>query len=104
VLVTQGKLDEALKAYREGFAIRAQLAAADRSNAQWQRDLAVGHATLALVHERKGRIADALQELIQGTAIMAALVAISPNNAGWKGDLAWLEQHVTRLQGQARAQ
>jgi hypothetical protein len=37
VLVAQGKLDEALKAYRDGLAIRERLAAADRSNNRWQR-------------------------------------------------------------------
>jgi hypothetical protein len=33
VLKAQGKLDEALKAYRDSLAIRERLAAADRSNA-----------------------------------------------------------------------
>jgi predicted negative regulator of RcsB-dependent stress response len=32
VLVAQGKLEEALKAYHDGLAIRERLAAADRSN------------------------------------------------------------------------
>jgi tetratricopeptide (TPR) repeat protein len=39
VLVAQGKLDEALKVYRDSLAIRERLAAADRSNTEWQRDL-----------------------------------------------------------------
>jgi hypothetical protein len=39
VLVAQGKLDEALKAYRDSLAIRERLAAADPGNTQWQRDL-----------------------------------------------------------------
>ena len=39
VLVAQGKLDEALKSYRDSLAIRERLVAADRSNAQWQNDL-----------------------------------------------------------------
>jgi tetratricopeptide (TPR) repeat protein len=39
VLVAQGKLDEALKAYRNGLAIAERLAAADPSNTQWQNDL-----------------------------------------------------------------
>jgi hypothetical protein len=43
VLVDQGKLDEALKAYRDSLAIRERLAAADRSNMQWQRDLSVSY-------------------------------------------------------------
>jgi hypothetical protein len=41
VLVAQGKLDEALKAYRDGLAIVERLATADPSNMQWRRDLSV---------------------------------------------------------------
>ena len=98
------KLDEALNAYRDSLAIRQRLATADPSNAQWQRDLAVGHAKSASVYEPQGRIADALQELAQGRDIMAALVAVAPGNAQWKKDLAWFEEQTARLQGQARAQ
>jgi hypothetical protein len=43
VLVAQGKLDEALKAYRESLAIRERLAAADRSNTEWQRGLSISY-------------------------------------------------------------
>jgi tetratricopeptide (TPR) repeat protein len=39
VLVAQGKLDDALKSYRDSLAIRERLAAADRSNTLWQNDL-----------------------------------------------------------------
>src|SRR5262249_26487101 len=39
VLVAKGKLDEALKSYRDSLAIRERLAASDRSNTNWQRDL-----------------------------------------------------------------
>jgi hypothetical protein len=102
--VAQGKLDEALKAYRDGLAIRERLATADRSNTQWQRDLAISHSRLASVYERQVRIADALQELTQGRDIMAALVVITPGNSQWKSDLAWFERQIARLRGQARAQ
>jgi tetratricopeptide (TPR) repeat protein len=39
MLVDQGKLDEALKSYRESLAIFERLAASDRSNLQWRNDL-----------------------------------------------------------------
>ena len=39
VLEQQGKLAEALKAYRDGLAIAERLAAVDRSNTMWQNDL-----------------------------------------------------------------
>jgi tetratricopeptide (TPR) repeat protein len=104
VLVAQGKLDEALKAYRDSLAIRERLASADRSNTLWQRDLAVSHSKLASIHERQSRIADALQELTKARDIMSALVAIAPSNVQWKNDLAWFERQIARLQGQARVQ
>ena len=100
-MVAQGKLDEALDAYRDDLAIVERLAAANRSNAQWQGDLAIGHAKLALVYERQGRITDALRELILGRDIAAALVAITPGNAQWKRDLAQFERDIARLQAQA---
>ena len=84
---------------------RERLAAADRSNTQWQRDLAVSHGKLASIYERQSLVADfAVQELTKAKEIMAALVAFAPNNATWKNDLAWYERQIARLQGQVRAQ
>ena len=37
--LTLGDLEQALKAYRDGLAIAERLAAADRGNTKWQRDL-----------------------------------------------------------------
>jgi hypothetical protein len=70
------------------FAIAERLAAADRSNTLWQRDLAVSYAKLASIYLRQDNTADALVSLRKGRDIMAALVAIAPNNAQWKKDLA----------------
>jgi tetratricopeptide (TPR) repeat protein len=39
LLASQGKLDEALKSYRDSLTIAERLAALDRSNSQWQNDL-----------------------------------------------------------------
>ena len=102
VLAAQDKLEEALKVYRDSLAIMERLAAADRSNTGWQRDLAVSHFNLATVHERQARIADALQELTKARNIMAALVALVPGNVQWKEELAECEHEIARLQGQAR--
>ena len=62
VLMMQGKLDDALKVYRDGLAIRQRLAAADRSNAQWQRDLQtsvgrIGNISYRFVLERNFEMA-----------------------------------------------
>jgi tetratricopeptide (TPR) repeat protein len=42
MLVKQGKLDDALKSYRDSLTIFQHLAASDRSNIQWQKDLQYG--------------------------------------------------------------
>ena len=39
MLVAQGKLDEALKSYRDSLAIAERLAASDPSNTGWQNDV-----------------------------------------------------------------
>ena len=104
MLVAQDKLDEALKTYSDGLALRERLTAADQGNTQWQRNLAVSYTKLASVYERQNRIADALRMLTRGRDIVAALMAVSPGTAQWKNDLAWFEQQIAVLQGQARAQ
>ena len=47
MLVAQGDLPEALQAYRDSLAIAERLAAADPSNAEWQRDLSVSYEKIA---------------------------------------------------------
>lgn len=42
VLLAQGDLPGAQKAYRESLAIRERVAGADPSNTEWQQDLSVG--------------------------------------------------------------
>jgi septal ring factor EnvC (AmiA/AmiB activator) len=83
-----------------GLAIRERLAAADRSNTEWQSDLAGSYARLASVYRRQGNAADALAALRKGRDIMAALVAIAPSNAQWKKDLAWFDDQIARLEVQ----
>jgi hypothetical protein len=102
VLVAQGKLEEALKAYRDGFAIAERLAAADRSNTEWQRDLAVGYAHLASVYLGLGNVADALAALRRGRDIIATLVAIAQSNAQWKQDLARFDGQIASAEGRAQ--
>jgi hypothetical protein len=56
VLVAQGKLDEALKAYRDGLAIAERLAAADRNNTEWQRDLSIAYEKVGDVLVAQGKV------------------------------------------------
>jgi hypothetical protein len=48
VLVTQRNLPEALKEFRDGFAIIERLAQSAPDNAGWQFDLIVSHRKLAV--------------------------------------------------------
>jgi hypothetical protein len=58
VLAEQGKLNDALVAYRAGLVIDERLAAADPSNAGWQHDLFVSHSKLGLLEERRQNLAE----------------------------------------------
>ena len=70
--MAQGKLDEALKAYRDGLAIAERLAAADRSNTQWQRDLSVSYDKVGDVLVAQGKLDEALKAYRDGLAIASA--------------------------------
>jgi len=69
VLVTQGKLDQALKAYRGGLAIAERLATADRSNTEWQHDLAFSFHGIGYALNDQGKFDEALQAYRDGLAI-----------------------------------
>ena len=97
VLVAQGNLPEALKAYRDGLAIRDRLAQSDPGNAGWQRDLAVSYAKLATIYRKYQDNAKALDMLRQGQAIMLRMTQLSPDNAQWKNDVVWFERQITQL-------
>jgi hypothetical protein len=63
VLQAQGKLNEAMEAYREDLAITMRLHDSDASNEQWQRDVAVrvdniGDVLLALAKPKEARLAN----------------------------------------------
>src|SRR3954454_2158349 len=88
--------EDALKAYRDSVAAQERLAASDRSNTRWQRDLAVVHSKLAAVLEKRGDIAQALAEFHKARDIIAALVAVAPDPAQWKGDLAQFDGDIAR--------
>src|SRR5436190_1020597 len=66
--LAQGKLDDALKAYSDGLAIRERLAAADRSNTGWQRDLSVSYNKVGDVLVAQGKLDDALKAYSDGLA------------------------------------
>jgi putative tryptophan/tyrosine transport system substrate-binding protein len=102
VLVAQGKLDEALKAYRDSLAIAERLAAADRSNTQWQRDLLVAYSKVGDVLVAQGKLDEALKAYRDSLAIAERLAAADRSNTQWQRDLSVsYERHVAVLVGSA---
>ena len=81
VLVAQGKLDEALKAYRDDLAIAERLAAADRTNALWQRDVSVAQNRIGDVLVAQGKLDEAFKAYRDGLAIRQRLATGDPGNA-----------------------
>ena len=97
VLVAQGSLPEALKAYRDGLAIRDRLARADPGNAGWQRDLSVSYSKIGAIFRKTGDRTNAMKALEQGQTIMVRLTQASPDNARWKQDLIWFDKEIAEL-------
>jgi tetratricopeptide (TPR) repeat protein len=87
VLVAQGKVDEALKAYRDGLAIAERLAAADRSNTEWQRDLSGSYEKVGNVLVAQGKLDEALKAYRDGLAIAERLATADRSNKNWQNDL-----------------
>jgi tetratricopeptide (TPR) repeat protein len=83
----RGNLDAALQVYRESLAIREKLAAQDRSNSEWQRDLSVSFERIGDVQSVRGDLNGALKAYQDGLAIREKLAAQDPTNAGWQRDL-----------------
>jgi hypothetical protein len=63
---------EALKSYRDGLAIRDRLAASDRSNTEWQRDLSVSYNKIGDVLKVQGDLAGALSAYRDSLVLQAA--------------------------------
>jgi hypothetical protein len=97
VLSAQGRLDDALSAYRAGLAIRERLAAADLSNAGWQRDLFVSYERLGSVEEAKQNPKGAAYYYAEAAKIVRRLAPRDPSNAQWQRDLAWIEERLATV-------
>src|SRR6266446_5713853 len=87
VLMAQGRLDEALKAYRDGLAIREHLAATDGSNTPWQRDLSVSYNKVGDALVGQGRLDEALKAYRDSLVIRERLAATDRSNTQWQRDL-----------------
>jgi tetratricopeptide (TPR) repeat protein len=97
VLVAQGKLGEALKAYQDGLAIFGRLAKADPDNAGWQHALSVFHIKVGNVLVAQGGLTAALAAYQDSVAILDRLTKTHPGNAGRKRDLSVAYSKVGEL-------
>jgi tetratricopeptide (TPR) repeat protein len=88
VLVAQGKLTEALNAYRENLAISERMAELDPSDAGWQRELAMAHGQVGDVLLMQGDLTRAEREYSNCSSILRRLVNSDPLHAVWQSDLS----------------
>jgi tetratricopeptide (TPR) repeat protein len=87
ILKDQGKLAEALKAYRDALAISEGLTKKDSNNAEWQGDLSILYEKVGNVLSAQGQLAEALKEYRDALAIREGLVKKDPDNARWQGNI-----------------
>jgi serine/threonine protein kinase len=87
VLVEEGHLDSALRAFRESLAIRQRLTAREPDQPQWQADLASSHVWIGNVLEQQGDRAGQLAAYEEAFAIRSRLAAQQPDNVQWQENL-----------------
>jgi tetratricopeptide (TPR) repeat protein len=88
ILRDEGKLEPALKSYRDSLAIFEKLAKQDPSNAGWQRDFSVSYNKVGDVQSAQGDLAGALKSYRDSLAIREKLAKQDRGNAGWQRDLS----------------
>jgi tetratricopeptide (TPR) repeat protein len=102
IFYAKGNLDDARAQYRQSLAIRERLAAADPTNAAWQRELVISLVKVGEIEERLGKTAEAVERYRAAAAINARLVALDPTNAIWQNEKRWLEEKLKALGGEAK--
>jgi len=84
----RGHLEEAYALYKDVLTDAQRRAAADPSNAGWQRDLAGAYQKLGEVAVTAGKLDDARSWFDKALAVRKTLAATDASNAGWQRDLA----------------
>ena len=97
MLLAQGKLDTALESYRQSLATAERLAAFDRSNTGWSRDLSVSYNKVGDVLVAQGKLDEALESYRQGLAIAERLATADRSNAQWRDDLRRVIGKIDKL-------
>ncbi|BCT92280.1 hypothetical protein LYSHEL_13040 [Lysobacter helvus] len=96
----QDRLDDAekwLTRYRDSA---LKLAAMDRTNFDWQKEVAYGHHNLAVLDESRGRHAEAERAMRKELALFREWVRTRPTDMGTRGEmgtvLSWLGSNASR--------
>ena len=100
MLRDQGDLAAALVEYRAGLDIIQRLAAEDPGNAQWQRDLSIGHQSIGDVLRGEGDLAAAFSEYRVALDIIQHLAEKDPGNT----HLGGRSRHSTHQRGRRSSQ
>ncbi|MCA3376308.1 MAG: tetratricopeptide repeat protein, partial [Roseomonas sp.] len=98
VLVAQGDLPGALRAYQAGMAIRTNLAERDPGNTEWQRDVFVSRILLGVTHLRLGQAAAARSHVEAALALARDRRARFPDQPQTAADLAAAESLLSRIE------
>ena len=94
VLVAQGDLAGAQRAYRASLEIAERLAALEPRDAGWQRDLAASRSKVGEALVTQGDLAGAQRAYRASLEIAQRLAASNPDNAGWQRDLSVSHRQV----------
>jgi class 3 adenylate cyclase/tetratricopeptide (TPR) repeat protein len=88
VLVSQGKLQDAMDAYRRAMEISKRLAEQDKSHSDWQRGLSVSYGRIGDVLVAQGKLQKALEVYQQSLKIGQTLAEQDRTKSGWQRDLS----------------
>src|SRR5260221_474840 len=84
VRVNQGKLDSAMRSFRQSLALAAQLAPRDTLNGDWQLGLGASHFWVGSVHYQRNDLDSALAHFVPYLRLTEALVRRSPENRTYR--------------------
>ena len=101
LLQTQGKLEEAQRAFAKALAISQCLAEQNPSNAGWQRDLAVAQRRIGDVLQAQGKQKEAQAAFGEALAICRHSVEQDPSNVDWQRELALVCWRIAHLEAEA---
>jgi tetratricopeptide (TPR) repeat protein len=87
-LVDEGKLAEALDAYRASLAIRKELVRANPDNNEWQGDLEAAYRAVGGILAPQGKLSEALDNYRASVTIVERLISVDPQNTTWQSHLA----------------